>query len=205
MDFVAIDFETANRYRDSACALGLVLVENGEVTDQRSWLIRPYDNEFEPYHTRLHGIDADMVLNQPEFYELWPAIQPFLEGRMVVAHNASFDMSVLRHVLDKYNLSYPELTYACSVKISREVWARPSYKLSALCKWLEIDLTHHEALSDANGCAQIVLEAAAEMEVWDLPYMLAELKLSSGRLFDGGYFSSTKPKRKNSYRGYFHR
>ena len=205
MDFVAIDFETANRYRDSACALGLIVVESGEVVDQRSWLIRPYDNSFEPYHTRLHGIDAEMVLDQPEFHELWPAIHPLLQGQMVVAHNASFDMSVLRHVLDKYSLAYPELTYACSVKIAREVWDRPSYKLSALCKWLEVDLTHHQALSDANGCAQIILEAADEMEVWDLPTMLKELQLNSGRLFDGGYFPSSQPKKKNSFKRYFHK
>jgi DNA polymerase III subunit epsilon len=61
MDFVALDFETANENRDSACALGLVVVENNEIVKKDYWLIRPKELYFNPFNISIHGITPDDV------------------------------------------------------------------------------------------------------------------------------------------------
>jgi hypothetical protein len=74
--FVAIDFETADRYRDSARAVSLVRVENWQITEQKCWLIRPPRKNF--YFTYLHGISWKDVAVQPNFQELWPNLRAFM-------------------------------------------------------------------------------------------------------------------------------
>jgi len=76
MNFLALDFETANHYRDSACALGLVRVENNKIVDQASFLIRPPYRDF--VFTYLHGIAWEDVENEPDFGQHWKCIRPFL-------------------------------------------------------------------------------------------------------------------------------
>lgn len=95
MDFVAIDFETANEKRSSPWSVALVVVEDGAIVDKQSWLIRPKDLCFRSYNTRIHGIKAEDVANEPEWPEVWGRIAPYLSERPAVAHNAGFDMSVL--------------------------------------------------------------------------------------------------------------
>ena len=92
--FVALDFETADYYPDSACALGLVRVENHQIVARAYSLIKPPRRRF--VFTYLHGITWEDVANQPNFGELWPSYSPLLEGiDSLAAHNASFDRSVL--------------------------------------------------------------------------------------------------------------
>ena len=76
--FVALDFETADYSRDSACALGLVRVENHRIVRRTYHLIRPPRRRFS--FTYLHGITWEDVAHQPTFAELWPSLTPFLEG-----------------------------------------------------------------------------------------------------------------------------
>jgi DNA polymerase III epsilon subunit-like protein len=91
--FVALDFETADYPRDSACALGLVRVENHRIVQRAYHLIRPPRRRFS--FTYLHGITWEDVAGQPTFAELWPDLTPILEGvDFLAAHNASFDRSV---------------------------------------------------------------------------------------------------------------
>ncbi|MCA1908747.1 MAG: exonuclease, partial [Magnetospirillum sp.] len=71
--FVALDFETADQGRDSACSLALVTVENGRVTDTWQRLIRPPRPRM--LYTHIHGITWDMVADQPDFGHLWPDIR----------------------------------------------------------------------------------------------------------------------------------
>ena len=55
-DFVAIDFETANRERTSICSVGLVRVENGDIREKIYRLIRPYPDYYSSWNTRIHGL-----------------------------------------------------------------------------------------------------------------------------------------------------
>jgi DNA polymerase-3 subunit epsilon len=159
MNFVAIDFETANYQADSACAVGLVKVAGGEIVDKAVHLIRPPTREF--VFTYIHGLRWTDVAEADDFGALWPKLVSFLDGaEFLAAHNASFDKGVLRACCASYGIATPSLPFRCTVQISRRAWSIYPTKLSDVCRKLEIALNHHEALSDAMACAQIVLAAA---------------------------------------------
>lgn len=160
MNYVAIDFETANRTRASACSMAAVVVENGRIVRSAYSLIRPPSLEFDYYNTKIHGITAKDVINKPTFAELWDRIRPYLEGRIVIAHNAAFDISVLKSVLTEYRLPQPSFQYVCTVALAKKAWPGLSdYKLDTLARQFAVSFAHHNALHDARVCAQIVLEA----------------------------------------------
>lgn len=161
MRLLAIDFETANPYRDSACAVGLVAVEDGRIRAERAFLIRPPSRWFT--FTELHGITWEKVAQAPSFAELWPTLRPWLEGAdRLLAHNAPFDASVLRACCARHGLVPPERPFVCTLRLARRAWSLPRLGLAHLCARFGIPLEHHDALSDARACARIALLALAE-------------------------------------------
>lgn len=159
MNFVAIDFETASYRADSACAVGLVKVTDGEIVEKAVHLIRPPTREF--VFTYIHGLSRQDVAKAKDFGALWPDIARFIEGaEFFAAHNASFDKGVLHACCASYGLPAPELPFRCTVQLSRRAWNIRPTKLSDVCAKLGIALNHHEALSDAMACAQIYLAAS---------------------------------------------
>lgn len=166
MHFIALDFETANHQRNSVCEMGIAVVVDGAVIESRSWLVRPQRNWFHPMNVRIHGITAERVAHEPEFDAVWQEAKPYFENANVVAHNASFDLGVLRHVLAQYNLAPPPLTYSCSLAVARRAWkGLPSYGLKALAKHFSLPLNHHSAEPDAIASAEIMLRALTEYQV----------------------------------------
>ncbi len=156
--FVAIDFETADFGRDSACAVALVRVENNQIVAKTHALIRPPRSRFQ--FTYIHGITWEQVRNEPAFGEVWPVLEEYLEGaKFFVAHNAPFDRGVLEHCCYAAGLAPPRLPFKCTVQLARKIWKLPSNKLNLVCEHLNIPLKHHDALSDAEGCAKIVIAA----------------------------------------------
>jgi DNA polymerase-3 subunit epsilon len=155
---VAIDFETANQSAGSACQLGLVRLEDWRVARQQSWLIRPPTDEF--LFTHIHGLTWEHVRHSPSWGELWPEISAHLEGaQYLAAHNAPFDRGVLQAVCAEAGLSAPQTPFLDTVIVARKVWKIFPTKLNNVCERLDIPLNHHEALSDAHACAQILLQA----------------------------------------------
>lgn len=166
MDFVAIDFETANSKRSSACSVGIAVVKNGEIEKSYCYLIKPFPNYFESINVGIHGIKPDMVKHSPTLQELWDEIYPIVKGKPLVAHNAPFDKSVLRSSLEAYDMECPNFEFYCSHRISKSLLpGLMDYKLSTVCREFAIALNHHEALSDAEGCANVVLELAKQYNV----------------------------------------
>ncbi len=156
--FAAIDFETADYGRDSACAVALVKVENGRIVDRVSSLIRPPRSEF--VFTYIHGITWDMVRNAPSFAQLWPQLNDWLRGvQFLAAHNASFDRGVLEACCRNSGLALPEIPFQCTVRMARDVFSIYPTRLDCVCDALGIPLVHHQAESDAEACARIVLAA----------------------------------------------
>jgi len=188
VDFVAIDFETANEQRHSACAIGMAVVEDGTITDQHSMLIRPPDTYFNPFNVDIHGITWEDVKNEPDFAELWPTISSCIGGRIVLAHNASFDMSVMRYCLDLCELTYPELCYSCTMVMARQLWkGLMSYSLPVVADHLGICFQHHDALEDAVACAAIGVRAFEETGSQSFDDLATNLEMLHGHLFPGGY------------------
>ena len=79
MDFVAIDFETANQDRDSACEIAVCVVKNNEITECKSWLIRPPVLWFDPWNNSIHGLSEQDVADKPKFNKLWKELKPYFE------------------------------------------------------------------------------------------------------------------------------
>jgi DNA polymerase-3 subunit epsilon len=156
--FVALDFETANVYRNSACAIALVRVVRGRITHRASHLIRPPFRRFD--FTDVHGLTWLDVRHAPTFAELWPALSPLLDGaQLIVAHNAGFDRSVLRACCEWYGLPMPPLPFACTVQLARRVWGLRPTRLPDVARHLGLRLDHHDPLSDAEACARIMIAA----------------------------------------------
>jgi len=156
--FVAIDFETADYGRDSACALGVVRAERGRIIDRQSYLIRPPRPYIE--FTYIHGITWAHVSRKPTFRELWPRVKPMLEGvDFFAAHNASFDRSVLEACCTSARVKPPIVPFLCTMRLARKIWSIRPTRLPDVCQHLGLRLKHHDALSDAEACARIVLAA----------------------------------------------
>ncbi|KGE84809.1 MAG: exonuclease domain-containing protein [bacterium] len=193
MRFLAIDFETANSQRNSPCEIGLVVVEDFEIVDQQAFLIRPRDNYFDFYNTEIHGIDESMVENEPEFDIIYDKLEKYFEHYPIIAHNAAFDISVLRHTLDLYKIDYPETQYACTYQMSKQISKELlSFRLDYLCDYYEIELDHHRALSDASGCAQLAIQFFKEKGVSKFDEIESVFNLKLGKLFKGGFRGSGK-------------
>lgn len=159
MNFTAIDFETA--HAEFPCEIGLTRVTNGVITDSKSWLIKPacfpYMN---PWNQRVHGISSNDVLSANTFEKIWTELQPWFEDQYLVAHNAAFDMRVLRSALAYYDLAIPHAEYFCSVSLSRKTWKQlSSHSLGVVSQFHNIRFNHHRAGDDASACAQIALKA----------------------------------------------
>lgn len=194
ISFVALDFETANSSRASACSLGMTKVVDGVLTEQKYEIFKPphgYD-DFEPRNTSIHGIRKEHVNGKPRFGDLWQSFKDFSEGLPLVAHNASFDLSVLRASLMASEIEWPNLDYACTMVMSRNIFDLTSHSLlyvaqKAGVKW--DSSKHHDALYDSEICAQIVLEMARLREQNSLDGLLKSLKLQPGKLFAEGWYT----------------
>jgi len=157
MDFTAIDFETANRKRASACSIGLAKVRDGKVVDEFYRLIRPEPLEFDFINTSIHGISTEMVLDAPTMLELWPSIEAFIDGDVLVSHNSSFEQSVINQYRLMCGLEPPAFDYLCTLYMSKVNYpTRVSYKLDDML--LDVfgkKVNHHHALEDAIACAEL--------------------------------------------------
>ena len=155
--YIAFDVETPNRLNHRMSAIGVTVVEDGAVAETFYSLVDP-ETDFDPFNTWLTGIDEDAVRGAPTFPMLWPELRPLLDGGVLVAHNAAFDLGVLRRCLDAYDLTWKRsVPYLCTVQMGRRLLPGMSHKLDALCAYYAIPLTHHHAGSDSSACAQILL------------------------------------------------
>ena len=152
--FTAIDFETATGYRTSICQVGLVRVEHGKITERILLLVQPPGNYYwQRFTDDIHGISAENTEDAPLFCEVWPQVAPFIKGQHVVAHNGfAFDFHCLRKTLEYYKIPVPDYTGHCTYKLYQD-------NLKSLCIMYNITLHHHNALSDAEACAELFLRS----------------------------------------------
>ncbi|WP_373070755.1 exonuclease domain-containing protein [Gemmatimonas sp.] len=182
VDFVAIDFETANRKRESVCAVGVAIVCDGVVVEQASTLVNP-DSEFSPYNSAITGIGPEDVVDAPYFHELWPLLADLLTDRIVVAHVATFDVGVLRQAVARYELPGIHMQALCSWRLARRTWPTyPAFGLSYLAGQLGLALDHHEAGSDAAASAGVVLAAMRDAKQPTLGGLCEAFGYQPGRL-----------------------
>lgn len=159
MNFIALDFETATHERHSACELGICVVENSEIKETKTWLIKPPSFPyFHPKNIEVHGITPKDVANSPTFDEIWQEVENYLYGNLMIAHNASFDSSVLHCCFEYYGIFPPKISYLCSINLAKKSWKNlKSYSLKNLAELHQLSFNHHRAGDDAEVCAKIAL------------------------------------------------
>jgi len=179
MEFVSIDFETANSSAASPCAVGLVRVVDGQTVETLSMLFRPPspNNWFHEGNIRIHGIKPEDVAEAPTFEDILPELLLFTDGLPMLAHNASFDMGVLRASASAVNFDLPPLNYGCTLLMARKTYNLESYRLNAIAYAIgHEDFNHHDALADADACARIAINMAERHEVETLDDLLIKTK-----------------------------
>ncbi len=183
MEFVAIDFETACNDAESACQVGIAVIEDGTLVHEESWLIKPPSSYFSRRNIAIHGIRPKDVQSAPNMAGLWPELPKVIEGRTLIAHNAQFDMRVLAASLAAFHIPCPPIAFHCTRLLARRAWpGKRRYGLKPLAEWLGIRFQHHDALEDAKCCAQIALAAAESCGANSLAQMEDKLGLTQGKL-----------------------
>ena len=165
--FICFDVETPNSRNDRMSAIGISVVEGGKIIEEFFSYVNP-EEPFDAFNTELTGISAETVADAPTFRDLWPRIKPLMASGILVAHNAPFDMGVLKRCLLVYGIGWKERApYACTVRIARAILPNMRHRLNDMCAYYGIDLDHHKADSDSHACAEILIR-----------YMQADVKIS---------------------------
>jgi len=138
-------------------AIGISVIEDGVIVDEYYSLVNP-ETHFDYFNTQLTGISEETVWDAPTFPEVWAQIEPILSDGLLVAHNAVFDMGVLKKCLNAYEIDWkPYVRYICTVQMGRRLLPGMRHNLNVLCDYYGIALDHHQAASDSRACAQILL------------------------------------------------
>ncbi|AZS37292.1 DNA polymerase III PolC-type [Microbacterium lemovicicum] len=200
LDFTAIDFETANSSTASACAVGLARVRSGRVVATAGWLIQPppgHDRFFE-LNTGIHGLRAADVVDAKTWSAQLDDIVAFAGADVRVAHNAGFDMAVLKRACAATGDACPPYRYACSLQVARNVYTLESYRLPFVAAEAGFaEFAHHDPLADALACAHIMIDAARRVGASDVAALAesAGVKMSRIRVDepDPVFFESSAP------------
>lgn len=156
---LGIDFETACAARASACAVGLCVSDfaTREILETRDILIDP-ETQFSPFNTLVHGISSVHVHGAPTFPQIAKIIRNYIDDdTVVVTHNASFDISVLRRSCERYDLPPLDCNFLCTLVMARAYFpGLVSYSLDALTDQFALPaFSHHNAGADAAAAVRL--------------------------------------------------
>lgn len=163
MNFVALDFETANPSMASICQIGIAEFEQGQLLDTWSSLIDPQDY-FSETNVGIHGIDEAQIVDAPCFSDVYPILVNRLAGRVVVSHTP-FDRVALWQTITRYGLPQFECQWLDFARVVRRTWpecARSGYGLRSIAAKLGIEFGHHDALEDARAAGTVLLRAISQ-------------------------------------------
>lgn len=159
MDFLAFDFETANNNKGSVCALGLVVVLNDQIADEKYYLINP-EQDFSNMNRRIHGISPNDVIDSPTFPEVWMEVEDLFVKYPIAAHSGKCaDFIMLDAAADRYGITLPNFKRKIdTAELSKKILKLPKWNLEYICNYMGICLEdHHNALCDARAAAQILI------------------------------------------------
>lgn len=193
LDFTAIDFETANSFQGSPCAVGVVKIRDGQMVAQHHVFVRPPEaaSHFSAFNTSIHGITSDDVRDAPTWRQVLAWLIEFIGDDIVVAHNAGFDIGVIRYACMADGIEWPELHFLCSLVISRKALSLPSYTLPFVAESVGFRLEdHHNALADAATVVRIVIELARRAGAETLEELAGAHHIRVGTMAAGQYRGS---------------
>lgn len=154
-DYISIDIENPNARGNSICSIGIIVVKNKKVVDEKYSLINPEDR-FDINNSNITGLNYSDVNDAPTFKEYWKSIKELFENNIIVGHNITYDLTVIAKALERYDIEVPIFNYYCTLKLSRNFIKTNSYSLNSLCDLLNVNLeNHHNALEDAKASQKI--------------------------------------------------
>ena len=197
--FIAIDYETANSDRRSACSLGVSIVEDCVVKETFQTYIKPPQdfNYFDQFNIMIHGIQKSDVKNSPNFSEVWSHLVSINSNNLpIVCHNSGFDIRVTQDLINHYQISIRDIEYFDTLTIAKKLWPHLiNHKLSTLSSVFGIDLDHHNAASDSEACARIAIQQMKELGKESLIEVAKTYGFTLGKLSQQG--NSTMSASKN--------
>ena len=162
MKYIAFDVETPNCLNNRISSIGITTIfDSGEI-ETHEILVNP-ECDFDERNISLTGITPEMVKTAPVFSEVWNDISHVFDGAIIVAHNAQFDLCVLRKTLLAYNILAPQIPYVCTLQMSKDhLPSIENHKLSTLCNYYMLPLEHHHSGSDSYACARLFIQMISE-------------------------------------------
>lgn len=197
INFVAIDFETANFEDNAPVKIGIAVVKEGKIIDSFCKWINP-ETEFDWYMVNVLHFNPTDFIDKPTFPDVWKEVEPILSSaEFIVAHGASLDYKVLKNTLERYHLPFPKLDkLLCSMVIARKVFtSSPSFGLPWLAKQFDFDWYGWEAANNAKVCALILLKELHEAQIADLETLCLEKNVTIGALLENGTYVKCLSKR----------
>ena len=157
--FIAFDIEMPGQKDMRISAIGITVVEDGEIVDKRFYLVNP-ECRFDPYVIKLIGITPEMVNDKPTFPFVWKEIEEIMSSGILVAHGAAGDMKTLCECLRHYSIRWKDTAeFICTCDMGLACYPHLNgHGLDTLCEHIGFKLNHHNALSDSEGCARILLD-----------------------------------------------
>ena len=159
--FVVVDLETTGGSADTdgITEVGAVMVRGGEVVGEFHTLVNP-GAAIPPFIALLTGITDAMVAASPRVEQVLPSFLEFARGSVLVAHNAGFDVTVLKAAAARAGLAWPGFDVVDTVKVARHVVTRdeaPNHKLTTLARLFAASTTpSHRALDDARATVDVL-------------------------------------------------
>jgi DNA polymerase-3 subunit epsilon len=162
MDYklVALDTETTGfsaAHGHRICEIGIVVFDETGIQDKFVSIINP-KRDIPWAVSRVHGIDSKLASRAPSFSDVSGHIADYLNGGIVIAHNATFDIRFLQAEFNRLGM-HTRVPYVCSCATSRRYLKGPAnYQLGTIASYLGLaDFSKHTALEDAEACAKIMM------------------------------------------------
>lgn len=164
-EFVVFDTETTglNAQSERLTEIGAVVLKNGEIVEEYDEFVNP-ERPIPPKITELTGINDAMVADAPTEKEALEHFFAFAKGRILIAHNANFDMGFLSAAAQRHNLTC-DFTYIDTLPIVRTLYPTlRNHKLDTVVKHLKLgDFNHHRACDDAKILGLVFAEVAKKL------------------------------------------
>lgn len=162
MEFIALDFEKANRFSHSICSVGLIVFDDNQVIEEKHILVQPPENKFGAIESSIHGISSDDTKDSPLFIDVWEDLKPYFTDLPIVAHNAfNVEAAYISKTLSYYDLEIPNMDFVCTMQLAKSFFNYvPNYSLAHICRILNIDFDefqHHNALYDAKKAGEVLM------------------------------------------------
>ncbi len=165
MILTAFDIETSGPYplESQIIEIGALKWSNGQVIDKFQTFIHS-DKPLTAENIKIHGITDEMLKDAPKMNEQIEKFVHFIDGTILLAHHAPFDVGFMAPEIEKNKISFPKNTILCTSLLSRALIHTTNHKLQTLVK--ELNLTGgsaHRAYDDAFACLQVFLKCVEKL------------------------------------------